>query len=186
MPNRHCHVKILWQKEANNRLIFPSLLDHLNYAIHIIHQGKSCLSNLLTKAAAVLSLHNRVTLDDTRKMEMGLRQHFLSSWTVIFFFYDYHHSTWRHPNLQWHSSVYWFQRLLRREMVHLRLPLRVQISQLRLPLSFICTPWAVPHRHSHQSLKSILILVVEIRNKGRPRSSAITISSFFSNYVLTN
>ncbi|XP_078026549.1 uncharacterized protein LOC117258356 [Epinephelus lanceolatus] len=65
-----------------------ALLGHLNYAIRIIPQAKSFLSNLLTKAATVPSLHDRVTLDDACKMEMRMWQHFLSSWNGISFFYE--------------------------------------------------------------------------------------------------
>lgn len=65
-----------------------SLLGHLNYAIRIIPQAKSFLSSLLTTAASVPSLHDRVVLDDSCKMEMGMWQHFLTSWNGISFFYD--------------------------------------------------------------------------------------------------
>ncbi|XP_033467933.2 uncharacterized protein LOC117247462 [Epinephelus lanceolatus] len=65
-----------------------ALLGHLNYAIRIIPQAKSFLSQLLTKAASIPSLHNRMVLDDTCKMEMRMWQQFLSSWNSISFFYD--------------------------------------------------------------------------------------------------
>ncbi|XP_049894744.1 uncharacterized protein LOC126386432 [Epinephelus moara] len=65
-----------------------ALLGHLNYAIRIIPQAKSFLSILLSKAAAIPSLHDRVILDDACKMEMCMRLHFLSSWNGISFFYD--------------------------------------------------------------------------------------------------
>ena len=65
-----------------------ALLGHLNYAIRIIPQAKSFLSILLSKAAAIPSLHDRVVLDDACKMEMRMWLHFLSSWNGISFFYD--------------------------------------------------------------------------------------------------
>nr|XP_033493145.1 uncharacterized protein LOC117263659 [Epinephelus lanceolatus] len=64
-----------------------ALLGHLNYAIRIIPQAKSFLSQLLTKAASI-PLHDHVVLDDTCKMEMRMWQQFLSSWNGISFFYD--------------------------------------------------------------------------------------------------
>lgn len=65
-----------------------ALIGHLNYAMRIIPQGKPFLSSLLTKAASAPSLHDRVILDDTCKMDMQLWLQFLSSWNGISFFYN--------------------------------------------------------------------------------------------------
>ncbi|XP_078032220.1 uncharacterized protein LOC144467455 [Epinephelus lanceolatus] len=65
------------------------LLGHLNYAIRIIPQAKSFLSILLSKTAAIPSLHDRVILDDACKMEMRMWLHFLSSWNGISFYDDF-------------------------------------------------------------------------------------------------
>ncbi|XP_013863390.1 uncharacterized protein LOC106517215 [Austrofundulus limnaeus] len=65
-----------------------SLLGHLNYAMHIIPQGKSFISHLLSTAASVPSLHGHLTLGDACRMEIKLWHHFLSSWNGISFFYN--------------------------------------------------------------------------------------------------
>lgn len=53
------------------------LLGCLNYAIRIIPQGKSFMSDILLKAATIPSLHDRVTLDK-HAMKMCFRQQHLS------------------------------------------------------------------------------------------------------------
>ncbi|XP_042251963.1 uncharacterized protein LOC121886109 [Thunnus maccoyii] len=73
---------------SKRQLLF--LLGHFNHATHIIPQGPSILSHLLSIATAVPSIHNHVTLDSACKMELKMWHQFLSSWNGISFFYDDH------------------------------------------------------------------------------------------------
>lgn len=77
---------ILAEKCSKRQLL--ALLGHLNYAIRIIPQGKPFLSSLLATAAAARSLHDKVSLDATCRLEMRLWKQFLDSWNGISFFYD--------------------------------------------------------------------------------------------------
>lgn len=54
------------------------LLGHLNYTIRIIPQGQAFLSQLLSIAASVASLHDHVTLDEACEMQLKLRHQFFS------------------------------------------------------------------------------------------------------------
>ena len=74
---------------CTKRQLLP-LPGHFNYAVHIIPQGRSFLSHLLSIATAVPSIHDHVTLDSACKMELKMWHQFLSSWNGISFFYDDH------------------------------------------------------------------------------------------------
>uniref|UniRef100_UPI003AAD8AB9 uncharacterized protein n=1 Tax=Centroberyx gerrardi TaxID=166262 RepID=UPI003AAD8AB9 len=162
-----------------------ALLGHLNYAICIIPQAKSFLSNLLTKAAAVPSLHDRVDLDDACKMEMRMWQHFLSSWNGISFFYD--DFITQPEDIQLYTDAApsigfggyyggrWFASAWPSEFKSLDSESRSPSSALHelYPIVIAAILWG--HEWSR---KSILIhsdntAVVEILNKGRSRSPAI-------------
>ncbi|XP_071781595.2 uncharacterized protein LOC139931867 [Centroberyx gerrardi] len=162
-----------------------ALLGHLNYAICIIPQAKSFLSNLLTKAAAVPSLHDRVDLDDACKMEMRMWQHFLSSWNGISFFYD--DFITQPEDIQLYTDAApsigfggyyggrWFASAWPSEFKSLDSESRSPSSALHelYPIVIAAILWG--HEWSR---KSILIhsdntSVVEILNKGRSRSPAI-------------
>uniref|UniRef100_UPI003AAC1141 uncharacterized protein n=1 Tax=Centroberyx gerrardi TaxID=166262 RepID=UPI003AAC1141 len=162
-----------------------ALLGHLNYAIRIIPQAKSFLSNLLTKAAAVPSLHDRVDLDDACKMEMRMWQHFLSSWNGISFFYD--DFITQPEDIQLYTDAApsigfggyyggrWFASAWPSEFKSLDSESRSPSSALHelYPIVIAAILWG--HEWSR---KSILIhsdntAVVEILNKGRSRSPAI-------------
>lgn len=70
---------------------------HLNFAIHIITQAKIFLSVLLSKAAAIPSLHDQVNLDDDCKWKMSMGFHF-----VFLEWHFLHYSALRHAEIVVH------------------------------------------------------------------------------------
>ncbi|XP_055030533.2 uncharacterized protein [Misgurnus anguillicaudatus] len=162
-----------------------ALLGHLNYAIRIIPQGKSFISNLLAKAATIPSLHDKITLDEACKMEMRLWQQFLSSWNGISFFYndyithpeDIQMYTDAAPSIGFggYYSGRWFASEWPPEFSNL-------IQQSDFPSSALYEMYPViiaailwGHKWSRHSIliHSDNSAVVEIINKGRSRSLAI-------------
>ncbi|XP_034554896.1 uncharacterized protein LOC117823776 [Notolabrus celidotus] len=162
-----------------------ALLGHLNYAIRIIPQARSFLSNLLTQAAAVPSLHDRIVLDNVCKMEMRMWLHFLSAWNGISFFYNDFVS--RPDDIQLYTDAApsvgfggfykgrWFAATWPPELKSLDSESRSPSSTLHelYPVVIAALLWG--HEWSR---KSILIhsdntAVVEIINKGRSHSPAI-------------
>nr|XP_055023094.1 uncharacterized protein LOC129413423 [Misgurnus anguillicaudatus] len=162
-----------------------ALLGHLNYAIRIIPQGKSFISNLLAKAATIPSLHDKITLDEACKMEMRLWQQFLSSWNGISFFYndyithpeDIQMYTDAAPSIGFggYYSGRWFASEWPPEFSNL-------IQQSDFPSSALYEMYPViiaailwGHEWSRHSIliHSDNSAVVEIINKGRSRSLAI-------------
>ncbi|XP_051994017.1 uncharacterized protein LOC127651992 [Xyrauchen texanus] len=163
-----------------------ALLGHLNYAIRIIPQGKCFLSNLLTKAATIPSLHDKVTLDEACKMEMHLWQKFLSSWNGISFIYndyitqpeDIQLYTDAAPStgFRGYYSGHWFASEwppeFRRFVQQSDVPPSSALYEM-YPVIIAAILWG--HEWSRHSIliHSDNSAVVEIINKGRSRSQAI-------------
>ncbi|XP_065145726.1 uncharacterized protein [Paramisgurnus dabryanus] len=162
-----------------------ALLGHLNYAIRIIPQGKSFVSNLLAKAATIPSLHDKTTLDEACKMEMRLWQQFLSSWNGISFFYndyithpeDIQMYTDAAPSIGFggYYSGRWFASEWPPEFSNLIQKSDFPSSALYKMYPVIIATILWGHEWSRQSIliHSDNSAVVEIINKGRSRSLAI-------------
>ncbi|XP_033480312.2 uncharacterized protein LOC117255466 [Epinephelus lanceolatus] len=162
-----------------------ALLGHLNYAIRIIPQAKSFLSQLLTKAASIPSLHDHVVLDDTCKTEMHMWQQFLSSWNGISFFYD---DFITHPeDIQPYTDAApsigfggyyggrWFAAAWPSEFESLDTESRSPSSALYELYSVIIATliWGQEWSKKCISIHSDNTTVVDIINKGRSRSPAL-------------
>ncbi|XP_033996221.1 uncharacterized protein LOC117490565 [Trematomus bernacchii] len=65
-----------------------SLLGHLNFAMHVIPQGRSFISRLLDAASAVNNLHDRVFLDEGCRSDLRFWSLLLAHWNGITFFHD--------------------------------------------------------------------------------------------------
>ncbi len=65
-----------------------SLLGHLNFAMHIIPQGHSFVSQLLTLANSVKNLIDTVVLDDSCRSDLRFWPLLCDEWNGISFFYN--------------------------------------------------------------------------------------------------
>ncbi|KAK5902945.1 hypothetical protein CesoFtcFv8_008153 [Champsocephalus esox] len=65
-----------------------SLLGHLNFAMHVIPQGRSFISRLLDAASAVDKLHDCVFLDEGCRSDLRFWSLLLAHWNGVTFFYD--------------------------------------------------------------------------------------------------
>ncbi|RXN14169.1 poly [Labeo rohita] len=65
-----------------------SILGHLNFAMHIIPQGRPFISHLLSLASSAHALENRISITDSCRNELSLWISFLKQWNGLSFFYS--------------------------------------------------------------------------------------------------
>ena len=161
-----------------------SLLGHLVYAMRIIPQGRSFISNLLQLSTSVGSLHHQVTFDPPCQTELRLWHLLLTNWNGITFFYNDYISSPEDINLYTDAAPSvgfggyyagrWFSSPWPDDFTHLD-PDHAQSSALYelYPIVIAATLWG-----SEWTSQSILIhtdnlATVHIINKGRSSSLPI-------------
>ncbi|KAL0161246.1 hypothetical protein M9458_044971, partial [Cirrhinus mrigala] len=65
-----------------------SIVGHLNFAMHIIPQGRPFISHLLSLASSAHALEDRISITDSCRNELSLWISFLKQWNGLSFFYS--------------------------------------------------------------------------------------------------
>ncbi|XP_054879603.1 LOW QUALITY PROTEIN: uncharacterized protein LOC129354134 [Poeciliopsis prolifica] len=90
--NKLAHIRETAQAHLSSSIITKrqllSLLEHLNFAMRIIPQGRSFISRLLDLTNSVPSLLDQVSLDDGCRSDLHFWSKLLNHWNGISFFYD--------------------------------------------------------------------------------------------------
>jgi hypothetical protein len=65
-----------------------SLLGHLNFAMRVVHPGRSFISYLISLSTTVQDLNHFVTLNSDCRLDLHMWHKFLSQWNGTSFFLD--------------------------------------------------------------------------------------------------